>query len=1496
MTGIRRALTLPIIVLTLAVLAFTGGLNLSAYRSNYTNAIMGTFAVAAGQTVREIEFAVKYGKPLENFYGLESHLLKPMALSQHLQQVALILPDGRLLHNQNGPVAGQSLPPGVQAANDFSQGSPNRPWAMVRHADQCWLLLPIRDSNSNRWIGTLGLQIDAKLIATGTAGTTRNLVVTLGALGAVAALAQFLLVGQAAAGSGFARFRRRLRTGTIVVLGVAQLCVGAANLFTFRSAYAEMAKATVAVNAAAVQQDISRVLGQGMPYSQLYELDRYLDAIVGNVPQVESLALVDGSGMVMSRSRNVTEASLATDDGDSLRYPLSADAFGVHGTLVARLSRSYLQAYSRELILSALSILAISVLFLMEATILQFLLLRWQLHAAGEDDEDGAEADEQVARPLIYLLTGAQSLSASFVPILAQRLYGGPVLGIPKSILIAAPISVELLCAGVGTYLGGRLTDRRGWRFTFYAGLAVMAVGMLLSAVAPDSVSFAAARAVAGMGAGTAFIAVRHFANALPTPEGRARSLAGYYAGMAAGLNCGIMVGAALADRVGFGWVFVASGAACLVAAFYSFFLTSGVYAGRSRRQANGDGRPGSLSALLQTPAVFVFLLLIILPQAVASMFITYYLPVFSAASGASTSTVGRALLVNGLVVSFAGPYLAATAARRIGLVRAIVVAGLIEVVALGIFALQGSMAAMLVACVMMGLAAGLGNSTRDAHFTGLAPVCLLGTGLVLVALEYTQRLGSTVAPLVYSALTVPGPKGLVRLLAVLTGSLLLFWLFARRRKVGTEAQEWALITRTAATLALAPALVYVVMGLLRYRVALIAGTAGFPPVSAGVAWYLCGLDLLLVLSFLAITVYIVWKSPHWFDVFTVTALMLYAIMNLGSLNMVRAFAPEAGRILGWLGWLLPMQVFCLFPSGRYAGPGSKALALLSAVIVFVTEYGGRFSPHQWRPAWTGVLVLLALDLAVVMVLLFRFRKLTDMVQRQQVKLAVFGLAVGYMAYWAELLPRSFLPVLQSPSALLTYTLWVRPLFFILVAAIPVCFAVSILKYRLWNVDFVINRTLVYSALTGSLAILDVGLVQFAEVLLPNVVDNAGFVVMAVAGLNTFAFRPLEQNLERLIGRYFQHEDGGPALMEVRSALAAEMKNAAHLPAALQALLTRTAGLADAENGAFFLDAGPGPMFLAARSGPPAGSPSRLPVPDRVRRDLLAGRPAAGEEPFSLYLPLVGASGALFGAVALGPPRRGGPYRQEELENLAELAASAANTLEAVLMDGERRRREAGTRSVLDFGQWLAQGRDAKQILDATLLRAKSLAGADTALVCHCEPGVQLLPAGVSSDSLDLLVTTGGALAVRPVPLYLPGSGEPNRNYAACRAALDMRSTPEGESLLRDTGFAGSFTLAVPLCSRANQVLAVLEVNDPHEPESGDLLPFTPALVQMLELVAGVAALALETAEREEKLSQEVQSLRRQVGLISTGGSRIGRIVGALEAILAESEGQRDRP
>jgi hypothetical protein len=168
-----------------------------------------------------------------------------------------------------------------------------------------------------------------------------------------------------------------------------------------------------------------------------------------------------------------------------------------------------------------------------------------------------------------------------------------------------------------------------------------------------------------------------------------------------------------------------------------------------------------------------------------------------------------------------------------------------------------------------------------------------------------------------------------------------------------------------------------------------------------------------------------------------------------------------------------------------------------------------------YQLVWLAALALL------VIAQIYHYRTTASPLQRQQGKWLLFGGCMGVIiAFGLIVLPFIFLPLEQAGSF---YQL-IRGLALIVIGLIfPLCLGLAILRYRLWDIDFIIRRTLVYSSLTVVLAVMyEVSLFILQSLLtsLTFIKGNELAIVVSTLFIGGL-FKPLHDRVRALIDRRF---------------------------------------------------------------------------------------------------------------------------------------------------------------------------------------------------------------------------------------------------------------------------------------------------------------------------------------------------------------------------------------
>jgi hypothetical protein len=285
-------------------------------------------------------------------------------------------------------------------------------------------------------------------------------------------------------------------------------------------------------------------------------------------------------------------------------------------------------------------------------------------------------------------------------------------------------------------------------------------------------------------------------------------------------------------------------------------------------------------------------------------------------------------------------------------------------------------------------------------------------------------------------------------------------------------------------------------------------------------AWIALSCTLFITLISVALALILVWRrSNDWMVLLVSLFLVGYPIMNNGTTGTMPADIPSSTlllvQILTFPVWILYDATFLLFPSGRFAPRWMWILFGVWAVW-------GQFI--SLTPDLFGGLLFLGYPLFVITAVIsqiYRYRRVSTPVQRQQTKWAIAGLVAVLLANQIFWLPSGLTPLgetLYMPASFLFYQL--------VMLALPITFFIAIQRHRLYEIDTIINRTLVYGSVTVVLAAVYVGcIVAFQGVsraLLPATERADNPIVIVVSTLLIAAlFQPLRKRIQRAVDRRF---------------------------------------------------------------------------------------------------------------------------------------------------------------------------------------------------------------------------------------------------------------------------------------------------------------------------------------------------------------------------------------
>jgi hypothetical protein len=264
-------------------------------------------------------------------------------------------------------------------------------------------------------------------------------------------------------------------------------------------------------------------------------------------------------------------------------------------------------------------------------------------------------------------------------------------------------------------------------------------------------------------------------------------------------------------------------------------------------------------------------------------------------------------------------------------------------------------------------------------------------------------------------------------------------------------------------------------------------------------ATFMFALTLLLASVFFGVGGLIFWrKSDDWMALLFAFGLVMGGMTSV-ILTVGTSYSAWRLPIL-LVGELLVLSfflAFTLFPDGRFVPRWTRWLFLVISILSVALGIFVFFMNPFTAPLWIRiplVLLICSLYASLVIAQIYRYRYVSNIVQRQQTKWVVSGLTAIVVVFVG-----GFFPTLLVPRSL--YPLGYQTVLTLTTSLVPLTLGIAILRYRFWDIDVIINRTLVYGTLTVILTGVYVGLVIGLQALLRGLISQDNSVAIVISTL-----------------------------------------------------------------------------------------------------------------------------------------------------------------------------------------------------------------------------------------------------------------------------------------------------------------------------------------------------------------------------------------------------------
>lgn len=218
-------------------------------------------------------------------------------------------------------------------------------------------------------------------------------------------------------------------------------------------------------------------------------------------------------------------------------------------------------------------------------------------------------------------------------------------------------------------------------------------------------------------------------------------------------------------------------------------------------------------------------------------------------------------------------------------------------------------------------------------------------------------------------------------------------------------------------------------------------------------------------------------------------------------------------QVLKGLSWIAFFYFLFTFPNGIFSPGWLRWLLLIPACVVLLWLITGH---SAWDSAEEyGIVASVGLLWVGVIAQFYRYRWRASREERQQTKWLLFGLLLVILVNFIWVIVFQAFQIQSAEARVLFNTLG-----YLLLATGPISVAVAltfaILRYRLWDIDLLINRTLVYAILTAVIVLIYITLVNLIGALLDSTLPGS----LLATGVIAVSFQGLRERIQRSINRF----------------------------------------------------------------------------------------------------------------------------------------------------------------------------------------------------------------------------------------------------------------------------------------------------------------------------------------------------------------------------------------
>lgn len=686
----KRIKALPLLVIAILSISLLSVISYNILLGSYYDVRSQYISLVNEQVIEEVETSIRFGKTLDNYYGMDQILEKATAQLGEGYQIAVLSMENQVIYATSG-----------QPGNDFQIQDPK---------SQKTISQVILGQDGTQ-IGTFVTIYDKALERSLVSDQLTQLRWTTGIAAGVLALAVLLLLPLLAR-----KTKRQARTMVALIMGI--MILQSAFLITiYQNAYQE----TVTNNADGIANYIGvsllEIEEKGVSFDQISDLDTYL-------AEKSSYGMIEEINVVSNETEFIIETEISND---------------------------FILKIILAMVLNFIAAIAVIFVITGESIKLSQML---DFRKSQEFNKGNPEQYRQMALVFRYsnFLISVGSYSCLAFSAMMIRQWNQGAFGLPAGMTAALSISVSTLAEVTGLMIAPVVAKKIATKKLLLASTILLIVSNLACFFVNSSAMILLLRTLSGFGfAGNKQAANHMIALGYETIQERDENIAASNAGLIGGIMCGSSMGAIIAASFGYEATFVLASGFFLVYIVFLLYIVPWKLLTENKTVRESEQVPWkNVIRLMMHPQLIRYSLTINVPLYLYLMVIVVLIPGIIQAEGISPVVLTYSNLLNGLAGMYLGVRLGGVLQSRFGRKTAIFAISSIGAIALFLQILPNPVLMLLTAAILLGLVDGAGVPATSDYYLELPVVKnRMDEATALTLLSLMGFMVMTVAPII---------------------------------------------------------------------------------------------------------------------------------------------------------------------------------------------------------------------------------------------------------------------------------------------------------------------------------------------------------------------------------------------------------------------------------------------------------------------------------------------------------------------------------------------------------------------------------------------------------------------------------------------------------------------------------------------------------------------------------------------------------------------------